>query len=150
MFRCLSGGKRRFEIRDLRFEIGQETRSERSIRQVILRLNGSCDLYGSQEIVRPPDSRNLTTDNTDGTDGIRKSRIPMLESECLVGVLIDDSKPVPLKGLATGWPIGQSVASRMASPICNPNKALSIFTSDWTDWPAELPQIGLTGIALSP
>ena len=39
------------------------------------------------------------------------------------------------EGLATGWPIGQPVASRLASPISFNHLGLEFYWQDWPGWP---------------
>jgi len=39
------------------------------------------------------------------------------------------------EGLATGWPVGQLVASRLASPISFDHLGLEFFGQDWPGWP---------------
>ena len=39
------------------------------------------------------------------------------------------------EGLATDWPIGQPLASRLASPISFNNKGLGFCWQDWPGWP---------------
>jgi len=40
-----------------------------------------------------------------------------------------------LEGLATGWPIGQPVASRLANPMSFNQRSLGICGQDWPGWP---------------
>ena len=51
------------------------------------------------------------------------------------------------EGLATGWPIGQPVASRLASPMSCNHQGLEIFGQDWPGWPRFCRDVAATASA---